>query len=374
MMQQDVTELFNLRKELHRIPEPAFQEVKTRDLLLKHLEVMSGLTVHRLANSTGILVEYSGGEGSYLLFRADMDGLPIPEATGCSFASQHEGFMHACGHDIHMTVLMGLIRAVLLTKPKRNLLFLFQPAEEGMGGAESVLKEGILQTYEIRHAFALHVSGSLPVGTVSSKAGIFFAIPQEFDLIFKGKAAHAAFPENGRNALSGGLEFLRRINRFIGNLQLSEPVIFNIGVMQSGSIRNIIPDLCILQGTHRTLSKQVRDLVNSELDGLSKEVAAELNLEAQLELLCTYDPVVNDETLVNLLRQACLETGADYRESRTYMTGEDFGFFTSLYPGLLFWLGGGELEHDLHSDRFLPNENCIPAGIDIFYKLIELTV
>ncbi len=367
-------DLADIRRQLHRIPEPAFQENATRDLIITYLQDMPGFTIHRFANSPGLLIEYSRGQGSYLLFRADMDGLPITEATGCSFASQHEGFMHACGHDIHMTVLLGLIFRVREAMPQRNLLFLFQPAEEGMGGAESILAEGVLQSYMISHALALHVSGSLPVGEVSSKPGIFFAIPQEFDVEFLGKAAHAAFPEKGANALTGGLEFYKRIISFIENLKLSEQVIFNIGVLSSGTIRNIIPDRCLMQGTHRTLRKELRDLINKETESLATEVAAESGLQAKLQLLCTYDPVVNDAALCRTLEQATEELGYDYRESRTFMTGEDFGFFTSLYPGLLFWLGGGEQPFDLHSDKFLPDDACLEIGVDVFYKLMEKLV
>jgi len=366
-------DLFDIRKQLHQIPESAFQEHKTKELLLSYLSDLDGIVIHHFAHNTGILVEYSQGEGEYLLFRADMDALPIQENTGCDFVSRHPGFMHACGHDIHMTVLLGLIYRVLETGYKKNLLFLFQPAEEGMGGAESVLAEGLIQSYQVKHVFALHVSGRLPIYTVSAKAGIFFAIPQEFDIEFTGKSAHAAFPENGQNALKGGIDFCRRIDSFITSLQMSESVIFNIGVINSGIIRNIIPDKCLLQGTHRTLSKDIRDLVNREINDLAEGAASEHNLLYKLDLLCTYDPVVNDEKLCAKLAEACQNLGLDYRESGIFMTGEDFGFFTTLYPGLLFWLGAGEQPHDLHSDKFLPDAECIETGIKVFQKLIEMT-
>lgn len=363
-------DLSEVRKELHQIPEAAFQEFKTRDLLLSYLQELSGITIHRFKNSTGILVEYAKGEGKYLLFRADMDALPIAEKTGCDFVSQHPGMMHACGHDIHMTVLLGLIYKVVEAGVKKNLLFLFQPAEEGMGGAQSILAEGLIQAFQVRHVFALHVSGKLPLNTISSKAGIFFAIPQEFDVEFMGKSAHAAFPQDGKNALQGGLEFFQKMAEYVKKLQLTETLIFNIGVMNSGNIRNIIPDRCVLQGTHRTLSKELRDRVNAEIDAVAAKTAARHELGFEFRLLCTYDPVVNDTKLCLQLEKACQELGLSFLESGVSMTGEDFGFFTTLYPGLLFWLGAGEEASDLHSDKFLPDEKCIPAGIDIFFKLI----
>lgn len=370
MHKMKITDLMEIRKQLHRIPEPAFQEDKTADLLLSYLQRLTGITIHCFKNSNGILVEYSHGEDDYLLFRADMDALPIEEKTGCDFVSRHHGMMHACGHDIHMTVLLGLIYKVVETDVRKNLLFLFQPAEEGMGGAQSILAEGLIQAYQIKHVFALHVSGKLPLGTVSAKAGIFFAIPQEFDVEFIGKAAHAAFPQDGKNALKGGLEFFQKMDEYIKNLQLSETVIFNIGVLNSGTIRNIIPDKCLLQGTHRTLSQELRNRINTEIDAMAAKTAAKHELGFEFSLLCTYDPVVNDSLLIKRLETACKELDLNYQESGVFMTGEDFGFFTTLYPGLLFWLGAGEEAGDLHSDKFLPDEKCIPAGINIFYQLM----
>lgn len=359
--------LFEIRKQLHQIPEIAFQEFKTKKLLLSYLVDLPGITIHQFETNTGILVEYSQGTGEYKLFRADMDGLPIQEATGCDFSSQHAGMMHACGHDIHMTILLGLIFWVVETKPQQNLLFLFQPAEEGQGGAESIISEGLLQKYQIKSAFALHVSGNLPLSTISAKTDIFFAIPQEFNVEFIGKSAHAAFPENGKDALKAGVEFYYQMHSFIRGKYGSDQVIFNIGELQSGTVRNIIPDKCVLKGTHRTLNKETKDLINSEITKLAAEIASRHKLKFEFTPLCTYAPVVNDRHLYEQLIKACSALAIDFQESKIYMTGEDFGFFTSLYPGLLFWLGAGENAHDLHSDRFLPDANCIPTGINLLY-------
>ena len=298
-----------------------------------------------------------------------MDALPVIENTGCEFASQRTGYMHACGHDVHMAVLFGLIRKVAKDAPKRNLLFLFQPAEEGMGGAQSILSEGLIQRYEIEAAFALHVASELPMGTVSSKAGIFFGIPQEFDVRFSGQAAHVAFPEKGRNALQAGLEFMHGIQGLIVELSSRERVLFNIGKMQAGVIRNVIPDSCILEGTHRSLKPEVKEFINAQIHELAGQAAKKTGTNAKVELLCSYDPVVNNAALVGELEAACRELGYAYQQAETAMTGEDFGFFTTLYPGLLFWLGSGS-DYPLHSDRFLPDDACIEVGIATLFALI----
>jgi N-acetyldiaminopimelate deacetylase len=363
----------SLRHSLHQIPEIAFAEHQTKALLLKTLQDIPGFTdaswkLHEFKHSTGILIAYSGGEGAYKLFRADMDALPIKETVNSLYTSKHEGFMHACGHDVHMAILVGLISQIALSKPASNLLFLFQPAEEGKGGAQSVLAEGIIQGYDIHSAIALHVASGLPVGTVSSKAGIFFGIPQEFDVRFYGKASHVAYPEQGINALQAGLDFLNKIRTAVNELGAIDRIIYHIGKMSAGDIRNIIPALCTLEGTHRSLKKEVRDKLNNLTFDIANSCADALGATAEVELLCSYDAVVNDAALVQQLISACEALKLDYIEAETAMTGEDFGFFTSLYPGMLFWLGSG-CDQPLHSDKFLPKDDCIATGIKLMQHL-----
>lgn len=360
--------LFELRRELHRIPEPAFEEHKTKELLLARLRGFEGIRIQEFSGSTGILVEYTAGGEDYRLFRADMDALPIKENTGCGFESQHQGMMHACGHDAHMAILMGLIERISKLQPKQNLLFVFQPAEEGKGGAESILAEGLIQSYPVREVYALHVASGLETGILSSRSGIFFGLPQEFDVLLTGKTAHAAYPEQGINALAAGRRFLELMDRDIAVLAGNQRVIFHVGRCEAGTIRNVIPGTCVLEGTHRSLSKTARDKMNQMILDNCAVCANEFGVEYMVDFLCSYDPVINAEELVNALEKVCGEAGYGYQEAETAMTGEDFGFFTSLWPGLLFWLGSG-CEHPLHSDRFLADENCIPVGVEVFSRL-----
>ncbi|MCK9308743.1 MAG: amidohydrolase [Candidatus Cloacimonetes bacterium] len=362
-----------LRHALHQIPELAFKEHKTKALLLKYLHNVPGIadkrwTFHEFKHSNGILVAYNAGYGAYKLFRADMDALPIQETVISNYSSQHKGFMHACGHDVHMSILMGLIYRIAEGTPATNLLFLFQPAEEGKGGAQSVLGEGIIQSYDISSAIALHVASDLAAGTISSKAGIFFGIPQEFDVRFYGKSAHVAYPEKGINALQAGLDFMNQITNAIHELNKTERVIYHVGKMNAGDIRNIIPAKCILEGTHRSLKKEVCNSMNQMTYDYADSCAKALGATAKVELHCSYDPVVNDAALVQQLMTACAALNMEYQEAETAMTGEDFGFFTSLYPGMLFWLGSG-CNQPLHSDKFLPADECIESGIALMHHL-----
>ncbi len=357
-----------IRRELHRNPELAFREENTKSLILSYLHGIPDLRIHEFATNTGILVEYSRGEGPYRLFRADMDALPVSENTGCAFSSQNPGLMHACGHDIHMTVLLGLVAQVAAEKMQRNLLFLFQPAEEGEGGAQSVIAEGLIQRFDVEKAFALHVASGLPLGAVSSRPGVFFGVPQEFDVEFIGKPAHAAFPEEGINALDAGREFLRLMEPDIAQLAQRHRVICHVGKLAAGTVRNVVPHRCKLEGTQRSLDKAVSLKINEIISRNAALAAESLGTGFRVDFLGTYDPVVNSAPLVEELKTVCAETGIEFREAEVALTGEDFGFFTSLYPGLLFWLGSGCAE-PLHSDKFLPDAACIDIGVEIFAAL-----
>jgi N-acetyldiaminopimelate deacetylase len=374
------SELSALRHSLHQHPELAFQEHRTKAILLDHLRGIfaSGkpasassrpvYKLHEFKNSPGILLEYRAKDGPFRLFRADMDALPLIENTACDFISQTPGMMHACGHDIHMTVLMGLIETVFRNNLSQNLLFLFQPAEEGQGGAESILAEGILQSFDIDSVIALHVGSDMPVGSVASRPGIFFGIPQEFDVEFKGRASHVAFPEKGVNAIAAGLDFMQRMQSDIERLARDHRVIFHVGKINGGTIRNVIADRCVLEGTHRSLEKEARDEMNRIIVKNGDEAARAIGAECETRFLCSYDPVINAPSLVNELREKCSRLGINYETAPVVMTGEDFGFFTSLYPGLLFWLGSG-CEHPLHSGLFLPDEACIETGVKLLYSM-----
>lgn len=369
-----------IRRELHRIPEMAFQEHQTQAFLKGQIEALlhsdpqtaAAFSLQEFKTSTGLLLVYKAAPDAetFQLFRADMDALPLSERTGYSYSSQHDGCMHACGHDVHMAVLMGLILRVWKQRPARNLLFLFQPAEEGQGGAQSILAEGLIQQYQIAAVFALHVAGNMPVGSISSKAGIFFGIPQEFDLYFSGKAAHVAFPEYGINALGAAIDFFARIQADLDELAKSERFIFHVGKMQAGRIRNVIADQCSLEGTHRTLNKATQERLNELIAHHAKLAAEAISATAELKLLGTYDAVVNDAALYKRFAELCETLPYHCTEAETVMTGEDFGFFTSLYPGLLFWLGSGS-DYPLHSPQFLASEACVQVGIDVMYALIR---
>ncbi len=361
-------DLIEVRKDLHRIPEIGFNEFLTQEYLLRILKRLPGIEIHSF-DFPGLVVEYTHGDGPYRLFRADMDALPITEMTGCDFSSRLEGFMHACGHDIHMTVLLGLIDRIVAEQPDNNFLFVFQPAEEGLGGAERILKTGILDRFEIGEAWALHVQGGLPVGIVSTRPGIFFGIPQEFDVEFTGETAHVAFPQTGRDALSAGITFYQTMARLMHErFPATDSVVFYVGTMNAGTVRNAVAKHCVMKGTTRSLSRENWKQMNDLMEATARTTAEMHDVGYKVTLHSTYDPVINSEKLYGAFQDR-LPEGVRHIEAETVMTGEDFGFFTTRYDGLLFWLGAGENAGDLHSDRFLPDEHCIETGVNVMLQL-----
>ncbi len=362
--------LYEIRKDLHRIPELAFRERKTTEYILAKLREMEGLKIHTFP-FTGLLAEYTQGEGDYLLFRADMDGLPLEEKTECDFRSEHPGFMHACGHDIHVTTLIGLIEYVISKGLKRNILFLFQPAEEGLGGAERVLSTGILDRFNIREAYALHVDPAYPSNTIASREGVLMGIPQEFDVIFRGKSAHAAHPQEGRDALAAACSFSSLLYQSIGKLLSPiESSLCHIGKIGGGNARNIIAENCSVEGTLRALSRENMNKIKEQTVEVANIAAALYGAEPEVKFLNTCDPVVNSENLFEKL-QKTIVPGIRLERCEPSLGGEDFGFFTTRYEGLLFWVGGNTPGIDLHSPYFLPDEKAIDTGLKTFIALLE---
>lgn len=364
-------DLIEIRKDLHRIPELSFEEFRTKEYILNILKKFNEIKI-QIFNFPCILVEYSHGEGAYKLIRSDMDALPITDETDCDFKSTHQGKMHACGHDMHMTILIGLIEKVISSKIEQNILFLFQPAEEGKGGAKRILETGILNKYIISEVYALHVKGDIPVGVVSAKPGIFFANTEEIDVLFKGIGAHVALAERGKDALNAGFEFYRLVNEKVKeNFKDQKTILCKFGKITAGTVRNAIAANCKLEGTIRALSEEDHNLLRQIVKESVDEISRKLNIHGEFKNFNYYRALKNNEVLYEKLKETINRTSYKFKEADILMGGEDFGFFAEKYTGLFFWLGANQgEEQDLHSSKFLPDEKAIDVGIEIFLKLI----
>jgi len=356
-----------LRHKLHQTPELMFQEFETTRLLLEAVGALPKIIVHR-PTPTGLVVEYKVNDGDFLLFRADIDALPIQEDTGLEFASTNE-CMHACGHDVHSSVLYGFLQKVIEQNIEQNMLFLFQPGEEGGGGAKSVIDTGIFDKYQIRHAFALHVSDDYPIGAIASTPGTLFAAAIELDIIIHGKQAHVAFPSRGINALTAMRMFLDDTDAIVKSYD--EPVLFGCGKINSGTVRNIIPAIARAECTIRALSVEtLQDMIEQFKEAL-QNIAEEMGIRFELHQNSPYTEVRVDDALYGLCKKE-LSTIFQFIDCGYKMTAEDFGLFSRTYPSFMAWLGTSKGEHyGLHTPKFFPPDEAIQKGIEAFTCMLK---
>lgn len=356
-----------LRHRMHQIPELMFREYETTSLILNNIENLPNVKIHQPLE-TGLIAEYTVNDDDYLLFRADIDALPIKEETGISFSSKNN-YMHACGHDVHSSILYGFINHCISEKINHNILFLFQPAEEGGGGAKKIIETGLLNQFTISKAYALHVTDEYPIGTVASTPGILFASSLEANIKFKGKSAHVAFPYEGINAFNALRLFLDAVDKIPKNIE--EPTLIGIGKISAGTVRNIVPSSAELEGTIRALTSEKTlgyyDNLVQILEGIKISAGADFTIEKGAH----YNQVHIDPELYEKCRESMLSK-FNFIDCGYKMTGEDFGFFTDLYPSFMFWLGtrhSEEKKYGLHHPKFLPDDSIVDLGIEA-YKLI----
>jgi len=361
------------REEMHKIPELAFNEIKTTQFIIDNIRKIkekynSDIELFRVLETGVICVYTQNPNEEYYLFRADIDALPIKEETGVEYSSTNNN-MHACGHDVHSSILYGTIINVLKNNIKKNLIFVFQPAEEHGGGAEKILETGFLDKYNIKNAFALHVTDEYELGTISSTKGTLFASAMEFDVDFKGVAAHCARPDKGKNALDAARSFLDQIEKMPKNPEI--PLVIGIGKMQAGNVRNIVAPTAKIEGTLRSTDSRSCEKYRDDMINILKGVEKITGVETKFEMGSFYKEVTVNSQLYDDVEKILKN---DYKISDVgfKFTGEDFGFFTKKYPSYMFWLGTNEGEQfGLHNPKFLPSSKVIEIGIDIYKRIIN---
>ncbi len=359
-----------LRHRLHQNPELAFKEFETTKLLLDNIREMDSkkkLKIHT-PFKTGLLAEYSVDNGDYILFRADIDALPIEEETGAEFRSKNN-FMHACGHDIHTSILYSFLGRILESKIDRNILFLFQPAEESGGGAMKFYNTGVFDKFDIKHAFALHVTDEYSEGEIASTSGVLFASSLEVDIEFRGVSSHVAFPERGKNSFDALRLFVDAVDKL--SKDITEPFIFGMGKIYAGEVRNITPAYAKIEGTLRGLSVKIVENFCENLKVILKGIEEITGVKISLSTGAKYPEVLVDdsvyENIIHVFKKEFKYIDCGYK-----MTGEDFGYFSHKYPSFMFWLGTSKGERfGLHNPRFLPDDRVIELGTAAFSQILN---
>ena len=375
-------EVVKIRRFIHMNPELGNREVETARLIASKLQPL-GFEVRTGVAKTGVVAVLRGGQpGPAIAVRADMDALPVQEATGLPYKSLNPGVMHACGHDIHSSVVLGtaLVLSALKTGLKGSVTFLFQPAEEGApegeeGGAELMVREGVLDNPPVSAVFGFHVWPE-PVGQVLFAAGNVTAAADSFNITVKGRSAHGARPHEGLDAVVIAAEIVTALQTIVSRAaDPTDPAVLTVGTISGGTRRNIIADRVVLEGTVRTLSevnqKKVRRLMESVVRNVTEIYGAGFEFEYKPgnpsvfnnpELAAAMTP-----TLVRLLGKDRLV------EWKPQMIAEDFAFLAKKAPGFYFFLGvrgPGQPATPLHSPAFNPDERAIPIGMRVLSHLL----
>lgn len=357
MTQQLLTQY---RRDLHQIPETDFDLPETLAYIRRVLEPYP-CTLFSPCEST-LCAYFDAGKPRTAAFRADMDALPIAERSGCAYASRHAGKMHACGHDGHMAMVLALAGRVseVLDKLPRNVLLVFQPAEETTGGAKLVCDSGVFEEYRCDRIFGWHLWPDLPAGTIASRPGPLLARSSEVTVTVTGKSSHVAKASEGRDALFAASAFLCESYRRMELLgRAEEPRLLKFGKLTSGQARNAISDSSLLLGTLRVYSDEMFQAAEAMLRDLAGTLERQAGCRFSIDFSTGYPPVRNDQTLFEQARTALPELQV---LPEPLLIAEDFSFYQQRLPGLFLLLGTGT-GIPLHADTFDFDESVLAAGL-----------
>ena len=378
--------LVELRRFFHKSPEPAYKEVKTA---AKICEVLDALNVpfQSGVGQTGVVARLRAQHaGQMIAFRADMDALPLEEKNDVPYKSRNSGFMHACGHDGHMTIALGVIRWLIENRWPQNgsgeIIFIFQPAEEGGAGAKAMLDTGIFDNEPIRAAFAGHMHPELPAGHIRLAPEVSNAAADSFFIRLKGKGGHGAHPHHCKDPIVAGAHLVTQVQSLISReLPPLESAVITIGRFQAGTATNIIPEEAVLEGTLRTLKPDIRKEMIKRLEDMVGGMAGSFGIKGTLTVTEGYPVLVNNPELVKHV-VACAEKilgVGNVHGGPPRMGAEDFAYFCQKWGGVMVGLGchdpGKGFRHSLHSPYFDLDETVLEVGTllfgDVLTKYLE---
>ena len=367
--------IIETRRYLHSIPELGMQEQRTSAFIKDELVKMGYTPVCGIAN-TGITADLQfAGPGPCLMIRADMDALPMEEQTGLPFASTHPGCMHACGHDGHVAMVLGAARVMSELAAgnegknlRGSIRFLFQPAEEAPGGAEPMIKEGVLDGVDA--CLACHIWPQVPQGHVGVKPGPLMAAMDRFEIILKGRGGHSSQPHLCTDVLGAAAELALALPREAGNrINPVLPAVLSICKLSAGHTFNVIPQTAALSGCTRAFHKEVCQMWEDEISRVTDGIAKAYGVEYKFNYLPGHGAVDNDPEVTSFVRDAaaCVLGEDKVFTPELSLAGEDFSCFQEVVPGCMFFLGSGvEGCKPLHSPEFSFNEKILAKGTGVF--------
>lgn len=374
IIEKHLDDIVEIRRDIHQNPEIGMQEVRTSRLVKNELEKL-GLEVKDEIGKMGVVGLLRGkGQGKTLLLRADMDCLPMDELTDLEFKSKVPGMMHACGHDVHTAILLGVARVLSELKDEinGNVKFVFQPAEEAnpTGGARYMIEDGVLEDPKVDAAIALHV-WNLPVGKVGIRTSTMMAQSDRVFITVKGKSSHASQPQAGVDAIVAAGQIISSLQTVVSrNIDPMENAVFTIGTIHGGNRYNVVCDKVVLEGTVRTFKPEISSLMPEKIKEVAINVARGLGCECDVEYINGYSAVINNEDLANELIESFRDVLGEENvliPNHPASGGEDFSEFTKKVPSVYYWLGiESEINKGkttLHNPNLIVDEKSIPVGI-----------
>ena len=369
-------ELVAIRRDLHAHPEIGFEEVRTSNIVAEKLAAW-GIEVHRGIGKTGVIgiLHGTGGPGRRIGLRADMDALPIQEVTNLPWRSTVAGKMHACGHDGHTTMLLGAARYLAENRAfKGTAVFVFQPAEEGLGGARSMIAEKLFERFPCDEIYGLHNSPDLDPGQISIFPGPAMAGADFFDIKITGRGSHGAMPHMGRDPIVVAMSLANALQTIVSrNADPREAAVLSITQVHAGSAYNVIPEEAVLAGTIRTFSPAIGALVRERMREIAAGTAASFGVTIEVDIRNIFDVLVNHEAQTQAVVEVAAEiVGADgvLTEVKPLMGSEDFADMLRVVPGAYAWVGhAGTVP--VHNPAYVLDDGILPVGASLLARLVE---
>jgi hippurate hydrolase len=374
-----------IRRDLHAHPELCFQEVRTADVVAAKLSEW-GIPIHRGLGTTGVVgIVKAGSSDRAIVLRADMDALPMQEFNTFAHASQHPGKMHACGHDGHTAMLLAAAHYFSNNRNFDGTVYLvFQPAEEGGGGAREMIKEGLFEKFPVQAVFGMHNWPGASVGKFAVSAGPVMASSNEFKITVRGKGGHAALPHNAIDPVPVACQMVQAFQTIISrNKKPVDAGVISVTMIRAGEATNVIPDSCELQGTVRTFTIEVLDMIEKRMREVAQHTAAAFGAQCEFEFVRNYPPTINAAHEADFARgvMASIVGASNVGEQEPTMGAEDFSYMLQAKPGCYSFIANGDGAHRemghgggpcmLHNPSYDFNDDLIPLGATYWARLAE---
>ena len=381
----DAAAITAIRRDIHAHPELCFQEERTADVIARALTDW-GIPIHRGLGKTGVVGIVKNGTSSRAVgLRADIDALPMTEHNTFAHASTYPGRMHACGHDGHTAMLLAAARHLARHRNFDGTVYLvFQPAEEGGGGAREMMKDGLFEKFPMEAIFGAHNWPGLQVGQFALKSGPVMASSNEFRIRIRGKGSHAALPHNGIDPVPVACQMVQAFQTIISrNRRPVDPGVISVTMIHAGEATNVVPDYCDLQGTVRTFTHELIDLIEQRMRTVAEHTCAAFGAQCEFEFRRNYPPTINHAAETEFARQVLGQVVGpeNVLEYEPTMGSEDFSFFLQGKPGCYFVIGNGDGSHRegghglgpcmLHNPSYDFNDELIPLGATAWVRIAE---